>query len=201
MVHLVLDQRGVQILLDALVEIRVHRFCFFFCASGNHCNLVRDDLSAGKGLRQRFGLALVGLAGDFSAKGHDALVTILIHCDVLEACLIECFPDVVRNSGCLRRKPGAATHRSNCKQGQGENEQLSVFHIRPLHGTKLKSGRKQVSWPEMPTTQTHTFASGGAVQNCSPCEGWSLSGSWRKSLFIRSCFTGATSSDSSKGQF
>jgi hypothetical protein len=31
-VHLVLDQRSVQILLDALVQIGVHGLCFFFDA-------------------------------------------------------------------------------------------------------------------------------------------------------------------------
>jgi hypothetical protein len=47
MVHFVLDQRGVQILLDAVqirvhnLHFRVHNLHFFFCARGNHGNLVR----------------------------------------------------------------------------------------------------------------------------------------------------------------
>ena len=85
----------MQILLDALIQIIVPGFCFFFYAHGNHGNLVRDNFCASQGLCQSFGLCFLGVTGNLSAKGHDALVTILTDFDIFEAGLIECLSDAV----------------------------------------------------------------------------------------------------------
>ena len=54
--HLVLDECGVQVFLDAGIQIGVHRFGVVFPADGNHRNLVGNDLGTGERLRKILGL-------------------------------------------------------------------------------------------------------------------------------------------------
>src|SRR5208282_6657283 len=45
-VHVVLDQRGVVVLFNPVVEVRVHGLCFALGAHRNYGNLIRHNLSA-----------------------------------------------------------------------------------------------------------------------------------------------------------
>src|SRR3984893_4568979 len=51
-----LDERGVQIFVDAFIQVRVYCPGFPFCAWGNHRDFVGYNLTTGIGLGDRFGL-------------------------------------------------------------------------------------------------------------------------------------------------
>jgi hypothetical protein len=110
-VHLVLDERGVEVLLNALVEVGVDGTYFLLRAGGDDGDLVGDDLSAGQGVGDGFGLGFLLVRGDRTAEGDDALVAILRDGDILEALLIEGLADSVRDVRglgaevpCMRRR-------------------------------------------------------------------------------------------------
>ena len=82
-VQLVQNERGIQVLLDTLIQIRIHGSGTAFGAPGEHRNLVRDNFSAGEGLCNGFRLCLVAVGIDVPAQGYYALVAILIDGDLL----------------------------------------------------------------------------------------------------------------------
>ena len=87
--HVVLNQGSVEVLFDAVVQVRVHGFGILFYTNRNDGDLVGNHLSSGQRLSQGFGLGLVILACDFSAESHDTLITILGDRDVFETGLIQ----------------------------------------------------------------------------------------------------------------
>ena len=137
--HLVLDQHGVQVLFDALVQIFIDSLHIFCLTRRNNSNLVCDNLPAGKGLRDPFGLILGVLRGNLSAERHDALVAVLAYGDIFEASLIERFTDAAGNLRRLRGVPPAARQAPHCEQRQTRNEQLSRFQCSVLRLATVSS--------------------------------------------------------------
>src|ERR1035441_3465101 len=98
-VQLALNEGCVQVLLDPLIQIRIHGSGIAFGAHRDHRNLVRHNLAARERFRDGFRLRLVAVGFDVSAQGHDSLVAILRDGNLLQARLIECRADVGGNVG------------------------------------------------------------------------------------------------------
>jgi hypothetical protein len=80
------------------IQIGIHGSSIALGAQRGHRNLVRYHFSTGGGLCQSFRLCRVGIGGDVSPQGDNALVPIQIDGNFLEASLIECIADVTATS-------------------------------------------------------------------------------------------------------
>src|ERR1700691_514023 len=86
---MILDQRGVQVFLDAVVQVRGDRFRVALVSGRRDGNFIRHTLACGIRACDRFGLRLGGVVGYMSTEGDDALIAVLAHGDVTETRLIE----------------------------------------------------------------------------------------------------------------
>src|ERR1017187_2943349 len=99
LVKLLANESSIQIALDTLVQVRVHRFCSALDARRNHCNLVSHNLVSREGPCDGFGVRLVIVRGNVSVQGDHALVTIPSDRDIFEAGLIQRCANARRNVG------------------------------------------------------------------------------------------------------
>ena len=101
-----------------LVEIGVHGPGIAFASGRSHDDLIRDHLSRRDPFCNGFGLGLVRVRGNVSAKGHDAFVAILRDSDVFESGLVERFAETVRHIGRLRTGGMAPCKGDDYEQGE-----------------------------------------------------------------------------------
>ena len=87
--EMVLNESGIQVLFDALIQIGVHLFRVAFGACRHNGNFIRDNLRSGERLRDGFRLRLVPIGGDVPAKRYDSYVAILMHGYIFQIGVVE----------------------------------------------------------------------------------------------------------------
>ena len=80
----ILDQRRVQIFVDAFVEVRIDRLCLVFNTGRYHSDFVRHHLALGQRSCDRIGAAFIVFIHDVATERHHAFVTILLDRDILD---------------------------------------------------------------------------------------------------------------------
>ncbi len=90
-----LDQRGIQVLFNGLIEIGIDCLGFTFISGRAHGDLVGNHQAGSIGFRDGLRLLLIGFRGNVALEGHHPFVAVFANTHIFESGLIQRLADVV----------------------------------------------------------------------------------------------------------